>query len=43
MKNTKTFIKKVIAYRSAISGKFITKSAAVRHPRTTIRETIKKK
>lgn len=29
--------------RSAITGKFVTKGTARRHPRTTVTETVKKK
>lgn len=28
--------------RSAITGKFVTKSYTVRHPKTTVTETVKK-
>lgn len=28
-----------MAYRSAITGRYITKSSAARHPRTSVRET----
>lgn len=29
-------------YRSAVSGKFVTKTYADKHPRTTVKETVKK-
>ena len=28
--------------RSAISGKFVTKTYAAKHPKTTVKETVKK-
>lgn len=31
------------ANRSAVTGKFVTKSYAAKHPKTTVTETIKKK
>jgi hypothetical protein len=30
-------------YRSAISGRYISKAAAARHPKTSVKETDKKK
>ena len=30
-------------YRSAVSGQFVKKDYAVKHPKTTVSETIKKK
>ena len=30
-------------YRSAVSGQFVKKDYAVKHPKTTVAETIKKK
>jgi hypothetical protein len=35
--------KTVKASRSAVTGKFVTKNYAEKHPKTTVRETIKKK
>jgi hypothetical protein len=35
--------KTVKASRSAITGQFVKKSYAEKHPKTTVRETIKKK
>jgi len=30
------------AHRSAITGKFVTKAYANKHPKTTVKETVKK-
>lgn len=35
-------VKKVAAYRDAGTGKFVTKSYADKHPKTTVKETVKK-
>lgn len=32
---------KSVSFRSAISGKYVTKSYAVKHPKTTVKETNK--
>lgn len=34
---------KKVAYRSAVNGHFVKKSYADKHPKTTVKETIKKK
>jgi hypothetical protein len=33
---------KKTVYRSAVTGKFVTKSYAVKNPKTTVKETVKK-
>jgi hypothetical protein len=34
--------KKMATYRDAGTGKFVTKSYADKHPKTTVKETVKK-
>jgi hypothetical protein len=31
-----------VIYRSAITGRIVRKATAVRHPKTTVKETVKK-
>ena len=36
-------VKSITRYRSAVTGVYVTKPFAIKHPRTTVRETTKVK
>jgi hypothetical protein len=40
MPNRKTRL--VVVYRSAVTGRIVTRAYAEKHPKTTIRETVKR-
>jgi len=42
MPNIDTMAKTVKVNRSAVTGKFVTKTYAAKHPKTTVKETVKK-